>query len=244
MDKVVLITGAGGGIGREAAFQFARNHDHLILGAHAEAGEMRDVESACATLGAKSISVLELNLENEASIKDFAAGAGRQFGRIDILVNVAGYLNAGPLAEQSEEEISRMIDVNFRGLVMLTRACLPYVKEAIVNIGSNLGIIGRRNLSVYSATKFAVRGFSKSLAKEMPHLKIFTVNPSLTATKMGGFKGMKPEKVAEIIYNTAIGRYKAASGSDINVNVYFKGEGWKNFIIAARFLKKLIKRSS
>lgn len=241
MDKVVLITGATGGIGREVAFRFSKNQDHLILGYHQDQDIANEVAKKCRSLGAKSVQIFPLDLEDAASINHLVTKGAKEFGRIDTVVNVAGYLSTGFLEQQNDEDIDRMIDVNFRGLVKLTKVSLPYLKQGIVNVGSNLGISGRKRLAVYSATKFAVRGLTKSLAQELPQFRIYTVNPGLTATRMGGFCGVPPEKVAEIIWKAAEGKYRAPSGSDINVNEYLWGERWKNFIRAARAIKRLIR---
>lgn len=241
MDKVILISGATGGIGKELSYRFSKEQENLILCYHQDQDTAKELADKCRRLGAKSVQILSLDLEDDASIKNLANLAAKEFGRIDTLVNLAGYLNADSLGHQNDEEIDRMIRVNFRGLVKLTKACLPYLKQSIINVGSNLGISGKKQLAVYSATKFAVRGFTKSLAQELPQYRIYTVNPGLTATRMGGFRGTPPEQVANIIWKAAEGNYRARSGSDINVNEYFLGERWKIFVVLGRAAKKLVK---
>jgi len=122
-----------------------------------------------------------------------------------------------PLKELSFDDIEKQIGINLEGLMKMTKAALPYIRETIINIGSGAGLQGYPDISVYSATKFGVRGFTQSLAKEEPQLNIFAVNPGTTSTRMTNFKGIPAEEVAGVILNAAKGAYHVPSGGDINV---------------------------
>lgn len=237
--KIVFITGSSSGIGRQTAFFFAREKYHLMLTYHQDKQEGEETKEECLRLGAKDVLLLQIDLTDDQSIRNAVKQIIEQHNQIDILINNAGMLIKGNLAERSFEQITQEMKANLEGAIKLTKECLPYIKESIVNIGSYLGLQGKGRLAVYSATKFGVRGFSKSLAKELPHLKIYTVNPCLTATKMGSPEGVHPAMVAEIIFQAAQGKYKAKSGADINVRDYLYGEFWKNFIVFFRYIKNL-----
>jgi 3-oxoacyl-[acyl-carrier protein] reductase len=127
-----------------------------------------------------------------------------------------------PLKKQSPGDIENQIRTNLEGLIKMTRRCLPHVKEMIINIASGAGKTGFADLTTYCATKFGVRGFTQSLAEEVTKIKIYSVNPDMTATRMTNFEGRPPEQVARVVLNTAKGMYKVQSGSDIDVWEYYK----------------------
>ena len=239
-NKTVLITGASSGIGQATAFKFAAGN-YLIITYRQNQAQCQNTADKCRQLGAKDVLILPLDLASDESIEAAIEKAINKFGKIDILINNAGFLVSKNLTEQSFEEISFQVKTNLEGLIKITKLCLPYIKQAIINVGSNLGLIGKRNLSVYCAAKFGVRGFAKSLAKEMPNLLIYTINPPLTATRMGSLAGIAPEKVAEIIFNAANGKYRAKSGADINVGDYIYGEFLGKLISFLRLIKGILK---
>ena len=99
----------------------------------------------------------------------------------------------------------------------MTKACLKHTEDVIVNIASGAGKTGYAELAVYCATKFGTRGFTQSMAEEVSKPKFYCVNPGTTATRMTNFKGVAPERVAEVILKTVKGEYKVKSGSDVDV---------------------------
>lgn len=228
-NRVVFITGSSSGIGKETAYLFAAHGDSLVLTYHYHKDEGDLAAAKCLALGAKDVLLINLDLTDNESILNVVKTIIDKYSHLDILINNAAFLGKGLLAEQNLATIRLIIKTNLEGPVKLTRACLPHLQESIVNIGSNLGIYPKGGLTVYSATKSGIRSFSKALAEEARHLKIYTVNPSLTATKMGSPAGMAPEKVAAIIFNAALGTYKEKSGADINVWDYIYGSKLKKY---------------
>ncbi|HLC65649.1 MAG TPA: SDR family oxidoreductase [Candidatus Nanoarchaeia archaeon] len=215
--KVVVITGSSLGIGRETAFKFAREGCRLAITYYKDKEEGVKTSKECLALGASDCILLQLNVKDDKSIKNAVKKIADKFGKIDILVNNAGVVAWKRLEKQSDEEIDSQIDTNLRGLIKTTKYCLPYVKETIINIASGAGLNGFATLTTYCATKFGVRGFTQALAEELQGIKVFSVNPGMTATRMTNFKGVAPEKVAEVVLNTAKGIYKVKSGGDVNV---------------------------
>ncbi len=216
-DKVILITGAGIGIGRETAFKFAEERCNIIITYYKDKAEAMKVFRKCLILGASDALALELDVMNGKSIAKCVKKITERFGRIDILINNAGTIVLEPFKEQTYEEIENQLRTNLEGLIKMTKECLPYIKEDIINIASGAGQEGYADLSVYCTTKFGVRGFTQSLAKELRNLNVYVVNPGTTATRMTNFRGIGPEKVADIILNAAKGKYKAGPSRDINV---------------------------
>ena len=223
-DKVVLITGSSQGIGKEAAILFAKEGANVAVTYNTNKKKGEDVFKECNKI--KRSFLIHLNVCDEKSIKECVEKVVDKFGAIDILVNNAGVISWKNFVEQNSKEIDFQINTNLIGLIKMTKAVLPYMQEQnesmIINIASGAGKTAHKGLSTYCATKFGVRGFTQTLALELPKIKIYSVNPGLTATKMTNFKGMDPRKVGEVIVNTAKEKYKIESGGDVDVWEYVK----------------------
>lgn len=220
-NKVVLITGGSMGIGKETAYKFAKEGARIAITYYEnEKNAIKDalsVQKKCIKMGASEVVVFSLDLMDDQSIKSAIKKVVEKFGKIDILINNAGVSVSKIFAEQSNKEIVNQIRTNLEGLIKITKEALPYVKEMIINVASAAGKEGISHLTVYCATKFGVRGFTQALAKELPKIKVYAVNPGQTVTRLTNFRGVSPEKVAEVILNTAKGKYRKKSGSDIDV---------------------------
>lgn len=238
--KTVLITGASSGIGQAIAYRFAQAGQRLVLTYHQNQAGVQKTAAQSKNLGAKEVVIVNLDLGDDLSIQSCFKEINTNFTQIDILINNSGFLVVKRLVDSSFEEIDDQLNTNLVGLIKFTKMILPSLTESLVNIGSNLGLVGKSKLAVYSASKFGVRGFSRSLAKEYPNLRVYTVNPPLTATRMGSQFGLAPAKVAEVVFSAANGLYWAKSGSDINVVDYLFGEFLKYFIAPLRAIKRKI----
>jgi short-subunit dehydrogenase len=182
----ILITGASQGIGRALAVEAARQGAHVLAAARSA-----DLLTALATEVRATGGVLETVVADVTSADDRAAMAGgalRHFGGLDVLINNAGIGATGHFAEAGPERLRQMMEVNFFGLTETTRACLPLLKlgrtPAILNVGSIAGKRGIPARSEYSATKFAVQGFSEALRAELAKddVDVLVVSPGLTQT--------------------------------------------------------------
>lgn len=146
-----------------------------------------------------------------------------KWGRIDVLINNAGMYIDGNLTEHSTEQVDMMIDVNLRGTIQTTRIVLPHMLKqkdnVIVNISSRLGKKGGSGAVVYSASKFGVIGFTQALGRELrrDNIRVYAVCPGLTATDMGDFDGMPPEKVAQRIIDAARETLGLETGGDTEI---------------------------
>ncbi len=221
-NKVVLITGSSNGIGRETAFKFAAEKAKVVLTYCNDKAGGQKAEKRCRELGASETLLIKLDLKANKSILNAVDKVVKTFGTIDILINNAGVSVWKPLKKQSLADIENQIRTNLEGLIKMTRICLPYVKDMIINIASGAGQTGFAELAPYSATKFGVRGFTQSLAQEISRPKIFAVNPDMTKTRMTDFQGRPPEQVAEVVLNTAKGKFRKTSGSDVNIWDFYK----------------------
>lgn len=169
MEKVILITGASSGIGLETAKLFQSKNWKV-------AATMRSPERAEDLRKIADLETFRLDVTDVESIKAAIAGALEKFGRIDAVVNNAGYGLLGPFEAASADQVDHQFDTNLFGLFNVCREIIPYFREqkrgTIVNISSLGGRVAFPFSSLYNATKFAVEGFTESLQYELEPFKI------------------------------------------------------------------------
>lgn len=217
MDASLLITGASSGIGNAIARRFASDGARLILTwCRNKTGGLETAER-CRTLGAAEVSLLKLDVRSLRSISSLTGRIGDKYGEIDFLVNNAGTGVMKPFAGSTVPEILDQLRTNLEGTILVTHALLPLVRKGIVNIGSFLSKHASEDLVVYCGSKFGVRGFTQSLAKEVRGIRICCVNPDLTSTRLTGFEGRPPEEVAELVHGVITGRVGCEEGGDVDI---------------------------
>ena len=216
-NKVVLITGSSIGIGRETAFKFAKEGCRVIVTYYKDKKEGQETADKCLKLGASDVLLLHLNVMDNISIRNCVKKVVQKFREIDILINNAGIVVWKNLEEQSFEDIENEVRTNLEGLIKMTRECLPYIKETIINISSGAGKDAFAGLSTYCATKFGIRGFTQAMDNELSGIRVFSVNPGSTATRMTNFQGTKPESVADVVLRAAKNEAKPDSRRDVDV---------------------------
>jgi len=187
MAKTILITGASSGIGIASAKRFAREGWNVLAtmrspGDGAELAKLGD-----------QVLVTRLDVQDLPSIAAAVAAGIARFGAIDVLVNNAGFGLMGVFESLTREQIRQQIDVNVIGVMDVTRAVLPQMRNqksgVIINVSSRAGIIGQPMISLYSASKFALEGFSEALSFELSAVgiavKIIQPSGGITSTKFG-----------------------------------------------------------
>ncbi|MGH9947015.1 MAG: SDR family oxidoreductase [Pyrinomonadaceae bacterium] len=169
MDKVILVTGASTGIGRETVKLFQAKNWKV-------AATMRRPEEAADLQKIVDVECIRLDVTDIDSIKSAIAETLEKFGRIDVVVNNAGYGVIGPFEATTTEQVDQQIETNVIGLMNVCREIIPYFREQkcghIVNIASVGGRMVFPLYSVYHATKWAVEGFSESLQHELEEFNI------------------------------------------------------------------------
>ncbi|TMW67874.1 hypothetical protein Poli38472_007546 [Pythium oligandrum] len=175
--KVWLITGCSSGFGRHFAIAARQRGDFVVATA-------RNIETLD-DLKKIGCEVLTLDVTaDDATVNDVVAKAHAFYGRIDILINNAGYTTMGVIEEASTDDVQANFDTNVFGLLRVTRAVLPYMREqrsgTIANMGSSVGFAPYPMFGIYGATKFAVAGLTLSLRQEVAGLgiKVTVIEPA------------------------------------------------------------------
>lgn len=195
--RAVIVTGGASGIGRATALLLAREGATVFIGDIDEAGG-----AATAAAAAGKAEFIRLDLAEPASVEGFAATVHGRVGRVDGLVNGAGWDRIQPFMENPPEMWELLIAINLMGAIRLTRAVLPPMIEAqagkIVNISSDAGRVGSTGETVYAAAKGGLIAFTKSLAREMARhkLNVNCVCPGPTDTPL--FQ-RQPERMKEAL---------------------------------------------
>jgi NAD(P)-dependent dehydrogenase (short-subunit alcohol dehydrogenase family) len=186
MSKVWFITGAGSGIGAATARAALKAGDRVV----ATGRHLDKLRKALSDVTGDKLAFVRLDVANEAQTKAAVDEAMTVYGRIDVLVNNAGYSLLGNFEELSTAEIEDLLSTNFYGVVYVTRAVLPIMRKQrsgrIINISSLAGIVGFKHCGAYSAAKFAVEGLSRSVAQEVEPfgIRIVAVEPGFFRTDL------------------------------------------------------------
>jgi NADP-dependent 3-hydroxy acid dehydrogenase YdfG len=169
-DRVVVITGAGSGIGRALALQAAGGGALLALSDWDEDGLAETAAQVRASTG-HEVRTDRLDVRDRQAMHDYAASVRTGFGRVNVVVNNAGVALHGDFEEVTYEDFEWVVDVDFWGVVQGTKEFLPHLIASgeghVVNISSLVGLLGMPGQTAYNSAKFAVRGFSEALRQEM-----------------------------------------------------------------------------
>lgn len=190
-NKIVLITGSSRGIGNAIAREFVKGKAKVVVcGSKLENAE-KAVEEIKKDLNINEDILLPvgINIKDSEDIKRVVEEVITKWGRIDVLINNAGITSNVSLLDSTDEEFKEMFDINFFGVVSLTREVVKHMKDtggSIINTSSMVGTYGGRNQSAYASSKFAINGLTKSLAKElgMYNIRVNAVAPGVVGTDM------------------------------------------------------------
>lgn len=184
MQKTIFITGASAGLGKSTAKLFQSKGWNVIA-------TMRNPENETELTQLENVTVLKLDVTDPLQIQETV---DKVIGlhSIDVVLNNAGYGIIGALEALTHEQITRQIDTNLLGVIRVTKAFTPYFREnkkgTFINVTSMFGLIGYPTCSVYSATKFAIDGFSESLAYDLAQfgVKVKIIAPGGIQTDFAG----------------------------------------------------------
>jgi NAD(P)-dependent dehydrogenase (short-subunit alcohol dehydrogenase family) len=168
-NKVAVITGAASGMGRSLAVQLTAAGASVAISDVNEGG-LAETAELCVEAGAKP-RVDTLDVSDRAAMHTYADSVAAEFGTVNLVINNAGITIFGTVEESPYEDIEKVMDIDFWGVVHGTKAFLPHLIASgdghVVNISSVFGLFGYPTQSSYNAAKFAVRGFTESLRQEM-----------------------------------------------------------------------------
>ena len=191
-DKIVIVTGAGAGIGRAIAHKLAAEGATVVV---TDLDEASATETAAALPGAVPLRV---DVTERDAVAAMAERVARDHGRIDVLVNNAGWDKASPFLDSDPADWDRAIRINLYGVLHTCKAVVPIMAEAgsgaVVNLGSDAGRVGSSGEAVYSAAKGGIIAFTKSLAREVARsqIRVNCVCPGPTDTALfANFAGPK-----------------------------------------------------
>ena len=243
-DKVVVITGAGSGIGRSLAVRAARGGALLAL-SDWDAGGLAETVRLVEAAGAK-VRHDVVDVSDRTAVRDWAAGVVEELGRVNLVVNNAGVTATGDFADLTYDDLDWIVGINFWGVVHGSKEFLPHLiasgDGALVNISSLFGLVSVPGQSAYNATKYAVRGLTEAIREEMlvagHPVPVTCVHPGgiRTAISRNGRKAagldasaidalfekklarMSPDRAAEIILDGALaGKARVLVGLDAHV---------------------------
>jgi short-subunit dehydrogenase len=186
--KLCVVTGAASGIGRAVAIDLARRGAALALSDVNESG-LEETRAMIGAVPSNRIRIDRLDIADAAAIERYAATVKESLGDADYVFNIAGLTRVGIFEDTPLAAFDKIFDVNFWGVVRMTKAFLPQLlatKGGVVNISSLFGFIGFPGQTHYCASKFAVRGFSETLATELAEkgVRVTSVHPGGVATSI------------------------------------------------------------
>ena len=204
MKKTVIITGASRGFGRIWAEAFLKRGDNVI----ATSRNIVHLEALTTQYG-DAILALQLDISSKQNCIDVVNIAKQKFGKIDVLINNAGYCVFGTIEENSEKEAKDLFDANLFGTLWMTQAILPVFRAQgighIIQLSSVLGINALPTMGLYSATKFAVEGFSEALQAEVKDfgINVTMIEPNSFKTDFFGTSALESMPLAAYAKVTA-----------------------------------------
>jgi NAD(P)-dependent dehydrogenase (short-subunit alcohol dehydrogenase family) len=193
--RTAVVTGAGKGIGRATALALASEGANVVLMSRTQA-DLEDVAKQVEAHGVKAL-VVPGDVSQEADVEQAKQAAQAVFGKVDILVNNAGVGKNGTVMTLTVEDFDWIMNTNFRGTFLCTKAFMPEMIERqegwIIFIGSVAGMMGLPNEPIYCASKHAQKGFAESIDYECrPHnVKVSYIAPGGTNTEYGFYNGTR-----------------------------------------------------
>ena len=229
-NKVALVTGASSGIGQAIAELLSRS-GYTVYGTSRKGSSSEQ----------RNYKMIALDVNNEASTQAALKEGIQAEGRIDVVVNNAGFgVEAGGAEESSIAQMQQMFDTNFFGVVRVIQAVLPYMRKQkqgrIINIGSMLGLLPAPYMATYSATKHAIEGYSESLDHELRTrgIRVSVIEPAYTKTNFEANAPALDSKIEEYaVARTALAKLMktAIEGGDdpmVVAKVVLKAANAKN----------------
>jgi 3-oxoacyl-[acyl-carrier protein] reductase len=231
--KVVLITGASGGLGREMAVDFAREEARVVAHYRSGVEAAEVVAESIENMGGEAITA-QADLTDRASVQHMLNLIKGEYGGVDVLIHGAvAFEGPGLIEQMAPETWHKMIEVTLTGTYHLVNMIVPYMKQQrwgrIVNIASRTGIVGAAKLAHYSAAKAGLIGLTKALAKELgpSGILVNAIAPTTILTPKERER-MTPDRQEKLVAQIPLGRI--AAPDDISRVALFLGSGMNTFV--------------
>ncbi len=231
MSKTVLITGASGGIGSATAILFAEKGWNVVMNYYRSSESAKILAASLSSCG-YSVMPYYADIRSRSSIERMVYDAENKYGKIDVLVNNAGIAQQKLFTDITEDDLDEMFAVNLKGAFMCAQAVLPGMihnkSGKIINISSVWGVTGASCEVHYSASKSAVIGFTKALAKEVAPsgIQVNCVAPGLINTRMND--NISTDDLADFVDQIPLG--KMGEPNDIAQVIYFLSTEGSDYI--------------
>ncbi len=227
--RTALITGAASGIGRATALLFAQAGASVVVNHLGRTQDAGGVVAEIIDSGGKAW-VAEADVSNASAVGAMVAQL-QALGPIDILVNNAGIIQEKPFLETTEADWDRMLGVDLKSVFLMCRAVLPSMvaqgRGVVVNIASDLGLLGRANFAPYCTAKAGVIGLTRSLAREFaPAIRVNAIAPGPVDTAMVSLQSMRPETIE---LELAIPQHRFAQPEEIAATALFLASDLSRF---------------
>ena len=234
-DRIILITGASSGIGKSCA-EYLSKKGFIVF------GTSRNASFPPKDIGGKYPIMIKMDINDDDSIKNAIEYIIKEFGRIDVLINNAGYGIGGAIEDYTVEKVKEQFETNFFGTFRMCKKVLPLMRKQkngyIINISSIGGIIGLPYQGIYSASKFAVEGMTEALRMEVRPfgIKIILIEP-------GDLKTSFTSRREKIIDSSEKSVYK--KNANLTLNIVEKDEqGGGSPLKLAYLVEKIINKSN
>jgi len=232
-DKVVLITGASGGLGRELALAFGKEKACVVVHYRRNREAAEVVAQSVEAVGGEALTV-SADLADRAAIEAMVNEVKKEWGGVDVLVNSASAFEGSvPLETMTASQWNRMLDVMLTGVFHVISQCVPSMRAhkwgRVVNIAARSGLVGTARQAHYSAAKAGLIGLTKALAKELgPDGILVNAIAPTTILTVAMRESMTPESQERMSKSIPLGRI--ATPDDIARVVLFLGSGWNTFV--------------
>ena len=229
--KTVLITGAATGIGRATALLFAQAGARVVVNHLRQDAEAASLVQAIEAASGQATAI-SADVSQAAEVQRLVDGALAAFGAVDVLVNNAGIIQEKAFLDTTEAEWDQMLGTDLKSVFLMCRAVLPGMVArgggAIVNIASDLGILGRERYAPYCAAKAGVIGLTRSLAREFAphHIRVNAIAPGPVATAMVSLDHMSAEWVEKEL---AIPQHRLGAPEEIAASALFLASDLSRF---------------
>ena len=229
--KVVVVTGASRGIGKEIALKYAENGYNVAINYVSDKTNVEELEKEFKEKGAEAL-IVKADVSKSEQVQEFIKAVIEKYGKIDVLVNNAGITRDMLLMRMKEEDFDKVIEINLKGTFLVTKEVVPYMMKKrdgkIISLSSVVGVTGNAGQCNYSASKAGIIGFTKSIAKELAsrNIRANAVAPGFIDTDM---TNVLSDEVKENI-NKQIPMRRRGTAREIANVVYFLGSEESSYI--------------